>query len=276
MVNRVPKGAGRAAATARTNRHAQRTPLPPKAGKIEDAKEVLEAAGVGKKTRAKKTAAALAVSSAPAPDSTPATPAVFAKAAAFANYVEAAGWTVERQAEGEHATVIAARDDETIRLEWEGTRYIYPGSYAYGGRTMQVRNASQGRQLADRSPEDAAKEFARVSNVRRIGGGNGTPKPRAGLPFDVDLALDDEVISALRGKDVMWINSVSKVEDIATIPRDEHSKVHISVDGEERRVINFCCPIGGYRSVRVESIVDVGPAGTFWGRRKRRTGGDED
>lgn len=41
MTTTVRKGSGRPAATEKSNRHAQRTPLPPKAGVVEDAREVL-------------------------------------------------------------------------------------------------------------------------------------------------------------------------------------------------------------------------------------------
>jgi hypothetical protein len=41
MTTTVRKGAGRPAATEKSNRHAQRTPLPPKAGAVQDAKDVI-------------------------------------------------------------------------------------------------------------------------------------------------------------------------------------------------------------------------------------------
>jgi Rho termination factor, N-terminal domain len=41
MTTTVKRGAGRPAAAEKTNRHAQRTPLPPKAGVVEDAREVI-------------------------------------------------------------------------------------------------------------------------------------------------------------------------------------------------------------------------------------------
>jgi len=44
MTNYVKRGAGRATHAEKTNRHAQRTPLPPKPGQVEAAKEVIAAA----------------------------------------------------------------------------------------------------------------------------------------------------------------------------------------------------------------------------------------
>ena len=42
MTTTVKRGAGRPAATKKSNRHAQRTPLPPKAGQVQDAKDAIE------------------------------------------------------------------------------------------------------------------------------------------------------------------------------------------------------------------------------------------
>lgn len=47
-MNTVPKGTNRAGAAAKRSKHAQRTPLPPRTGQVEDAKEVIS---YGKMTR---------------------------------------------------------------------------------------------------------------------------------------------------------------------------------------------------------------------------------
>lgn len=84
MTTNVPKGAGRAAHTAKTNKHAQRTPLPPKGAtrgvsKKESAEAIAEVVEESKmlkaRSRGRKVASKAPTSTAPAAEPVPASPA---------------------------------------------------------------------------------------------------------------------------------------------------------------------------------------------------------
>lgn len=241
MTKIVNKGANRAAHTAKVNRHAQRTPLPPKPGVVESARQPVEAAS----------------SNGEGPDDRSA-----AKAQDFGAKALSLGWGVDYAPNGEVAELTATRGVETIVQAWSGGVWQYDASvYAYGDRNTKPRNASGASKLLARSEKDAAAEMAKVTSNRSFR--RAEPKDLAqtleaaqkALPFDPELATDEEVTGVLNGQALVWYNRMSGGNESALVSR---KGVRITRLPDGARVANFCCPVTGFRSCLVTSILRVG------------------
>lgn len=242
MTTQANKHGLRAAAAERSKKHAQRTPLPPKAGKIEDAKEAIAEA-------ASSTAAASSSRS-------------MGKAQGFAEKARATGWTVAIEEQGDDAVELTAtRGIETIVLAWSGGVFSYPTSfYAHGERNNKPRNASGASKLLARSAADAAAEAGKVASNKHF---------RKAEPKDIDVRLDeaqkrlpfgpndaDEIVTGiLAGQALTWWNSMSRNTESAIVSR---KGARITRTPEGKRIVTFCCPVTGYRSCYVEAILKVG------------------
>lgn len=251
----------RAAATERRNRHAQRTPLPPRAGAVAEAKEVLTAVGIAPGTVVvdSLTAVQAAVVDAKptgAPDRS------LAKAQAFAALCSQYGWDVAIAPVGDAVELTATRGAETIVQAWSGGVWDYAASfYAFGDRNTKPRNASGASKLLQRAADDAAAEATKVQANRHFR--KAEPKDittkldqaQRRLPFDPELATDEEISGVLAGQALTWYNRISRGTESAMVSR---KGVRISLTPAGERVVTFCCPVTGYRACLVTAILKVG------------------
>lgn len=244
MTTKANKHGLRAAAAERSNRHAQRTPLPPRPADVEDAREVL-AAG-----------AALMASDGPDVRS-------WGKAQNFASLAATAKWECVTDARGDAVEVSATRGNETIVQAWRGGVWQYDASvYAFGDRTTRPRNASGAIKLLNRSADDAAAEMSKVAANKSFR--KSEPKDLAAtletaqkyLPFSPELATDAEILAMVSGKSISWFNRLSRKEEAGIVGRGRQLRMTFNEDGA--RVLNFCCPVTGYRSLLVSAILKVG------------------
>lgn len=228
MTTTANKHGLRKAASERSNRHAQRTPLPPRAGVVEAAKAPVDL------------------------------PAHVAKAKAFADFCRQYGWEVKTSLIGDLAEVQARRGTEAIHQAWENGVY-HPASatYTVGDRTVLTRNVAAAKRYAERTPEDATKELERVASNRAFRRRETTPA-KMRLPFDPSTATDREVIDALAGKGVAWHNRFRQSPETAQTPRDPRRMRIEEQNGE--RVVLFCCPVTGFRAFRLSALTRVGRA----------------
>lgn len=256
MTKIVGKGAGRPAAAARNNKHSQRTPLPPKPGVVADVRETVIALDPGKTTGVAVQTATMA---APAPGAKS-----LGKAEAFAEKARAAGWQVSIEMDPEHdgAELTATRDGETLIQAWAGGVWQYPSSfYGYGDRNTRPRNASGAVKLLERSAEDARADAGKVAANKHFR--KAEPKDievkleeaQRRLPFDPDLAADELILAAVNGQALVWYNSLSRGQESALVSR-KGARISVTTDG--KRVLTFCCPVTGYRSCYVSSLLRVG------------------
>ena len=245
MTTHVRKGAGRPAATARSNRHAQHTPLPPKPGVVEQTREVLAAAASALESHGE----ALDARS-------------VGKARTFAEKAGELGWTVLKEVRGGACEVTATRGAETIVQAWAGGVWEYDASvYAFGDRTTKPRNASGALKLLARSEPDAAAEANKVQTNRHFrraepqGIQEKLEKAQKHLPFDPELATDEEVCGVLAGQAVVWYNRIGRSNESAIVGR-KGAWITMLPDGQ--RVVNFCCPVTGFRACLVTALLKVG------------------
>lgn len=263
MTTKANKFGLRKAAEERTNRHAQRTPLPPKAGVVEAAREPICTCGdpemgtlihsrncpLSPKTEDRSTEIH--------PETKSAT-----KAQAFTAKAESLGWSVAIGAVAGATEVTAQRGPETIVQAWAGGVWDYTVSfYAYGDRDTKPRNASGAGKLLARSADEAAAEFQKVQSNKHFR--KAEPKDievkleeaQRVLPFDPSLAPDEEICGILAGQAVVWYNRLSRGQESAIVGR---KGAWISQLPDGARVANICCPVTGYRSFLVTSILKVG------------------
>lgn len=246
MTTNANKHGLRAAAAAKSAKHAQRTPLPPRPGVVESARE------------------AIAESAEVVATAAPAGTRSLNKASAFQAKAEAAGWSVSMdvQPEADGVELTATRDGETIVQAWSGGVWQYPSSfYGYGDRNTRPRNASGAVKLLERSPEEARADAGKVAANKHFR--KAEPKDisvkleeaQRRLPFDPSVASDEIVAAAMSGQAVVWYNSLSRSQESALVSR---KGVRFSTTADGKRVVTFCCPVTGYRSCYVDAIMRVG------------------
>lgn len=242
MTTTVARGAGRPAASARRAKHAQRNPLPPKAGAVQAAKEAIAEAVNGDAGLLKRSAD---------------------KGDRFGETIKGAGWTTEVKAVPDttvSATATAVRGDETIIIRWDAGVFNYEESgYLIGDRRVRVRNVSQARQFALRPAEAAAQELQRVAENKawKRKEPRSAPSPRTQLSFDPATVAQDDLWDTLKGKTVKWHNRFRVEEEVARVSPNCSNYFRITGEGEERAV-HFNAVEGGARAVRLSAIVTVG------------------
>lgn len=231
MTNVASKHGLRAAAGERQNRHAQRTILPPR-------KDVSPPVAESKS---------------------------IVKGRAYAAKAEQAGWDVAR-AWGtagleDHIVVTSSRGNETIFIEWVNGVYQPTATYTIGDRTVKLRNAAAALAYAERTPEAATEELAKVSENRFFRRRETPPEEIQAkterLPFDREAALDDDVLTALLGRRITWHNRFSETTETGIFPTRIDRRFTRITEDEHGRVVHFICLQGGFRSFRLSSLLSV-------------------
>lgn len=233
MTTTASKHGLKQAATERRTRHAQKTPLPPRERVIAEEAGLVQATpdGEGKSS---------------------------AKARAFSEEISKGGWSCSPEfVSPEHVSLTAKRGKETIFIEWVHGVYQNTAAYTIADRTIKMRNASQAKQYAARTPEQGQEELEKVSS-NRFFRKRETPEDqlvRRPLPFDPATAMEPEILASLAGRRVTWHNRFREVSETAIFPQDPR-RVHFTEFADER-IINFCCPATGFRSFRLSALLQV-------------------
>lgn len=230
MTATVKRGAGRPAAAERTNRHAQRTPLPPRPGVVE--------------------AARMAVAASYSDDRSA------GKAEAFADRSRQQGWQTEIQARGDATEVTATRGPETIVQAWRGGVWQYDASvYAFADRTTKPRNAAGAVKLLEREATAAEAETQKVSTNTHFRKREPRELKTIVLPLDPELLTSEEATKYFKGRTVRWYNRWTRGSETATVSRG--TPVRVTRHGEEVTV-SFCCPVTGFRAFHLSAVLAVG------------------
>ncbi len=190
------------------------------------------------------------------------------KAALFMKNI-ADDWTTEVSSrEGEKTEVTATRGDESIKIHWlQGVFHNGNGIYTDPlGRTIVMRNASACLKQAEVSEEVALqKAQAKQAGKRtRKGSGMGRPKnapqaeevPQEQLPFDPEESTAKEIITAVEGKKITWVNTVSGKVQSATVKPSKANKILPGTAKSPSPIIQFMTEAGEC-AVRISSIKSV-------------------
>lgn len=187
------------------------------------------------------------------------------KAAAFAEEAINLGWTWDMQTEGESTTVVVKRGDETLEISWLGG--VFQGDtcvYQHAGRTaIKIHNASAAKKRMAVPAAEAEQEARKVTAHKAARGGvrksSVTTRRARELPF-TEASLDQEVLDALCGRTITWVNGTSGTEDSARIPQPSDVKKLTNApkigEGNRGRHITFNSASGA-RTVLLSSIIEV-------------------
>lgn len=244
MTNTV-KGAGRRRYEA-NKKHQQRTPLPPRnSTAIKQARDIV----------AEEVKAVIAEK-----------PQRVSKAQELALAAEGAGWEVERIINGNRKTVRATRSEsgELLEANWENNRACEPmGFYEINGRRAKLQHVTVAKKIMATPPEVAARNAENIQAARKAPRAVSHRTLAQGVPFDPATATDEEVLTAILGREITWRNVLSngEVEGIAVVP--ESGKQTRLDDDDLRdpatRQLTFCdAEGGGYYTVRLSALLSVG------------------
>lgn len=282
MTVTAPKGPRRAAHAAKTSRHAQRTPLPPKPGQVEEVREIIaEAATLAPKPRTRKTQSKVPASAPVSATATLGASKSAAKADAVREALEPHGWSVSiAPAPGHEASedvieLTARRGTEVLWISWTaGKMTLEPmPTYTIEDRTIKLKNASAVKIYGARPAEVGAKELDKVRTNRAFVKRPTQPR-KARLPFDPALATDEEVIAALSGTVVSWQNRRTQGTEVAYVNDRAKSARFISLTEKGGdRLFSFVCPQTGFRAFYLTALVRVG--GNPRSFKARRNGEDD-
>lgn len=189
------------------------------------------------------------------------------KADAFMDECEAAGWAVEFEwVDDDPNSVIvvakreyiagALRTHEELHFAWyrnkmENAFYVSGHENAVAKKISSVAGARP--YLTGTPPQPEARASTR--QVRRE-----TPVKRelkVMIPFDIETAYDDEILDACRGKTLVWWNDTSEDYERATVIGKNPNHYKIETGAAGRAILTFCSVETGFRSVALESLVQV-------------------
>lgn len=186
------------------------------------------------------------------------------KAAEFVDDCEQAGWDCDWEEIEDDieqcviTSVQAQRGDEEVNLRWHGKRYD-SGEYSHDGNTYRpVHNVGAARKLLEaegpvapkrrgRPPKPTVEEDGYDASIRIL--------PRK-LPFDIEAALDEEIIGAVRGKTLIWWNTQTLDYDRAQVLPARQRNIYMEESSKGRVILTFVSP-EGFRSVALDTLVQV-------------------
>lgn len=183
------------------------------------------------------------------------------KADAFMDEAEQAGWNVEFidhedvpgyivvKARREYIAE-ALRQEEVLDLSWSPTRLIeahyisgLPGEVAK--KLSSVAGAITRLNSSTPTTRKTSSTVKRDVPVKRI--------PKEKMPFDIEEAYDDEIFDAVRGRKLVWLNTISENYEEARVGM---KSLRIETGTAGRAILTFCSP-EGFRSVALENLVQV-------------------
>lgn len=244
------KGALRATATAKRDKAAQRTPLPPKnvAEIIADAQEAVAEAKAPRKRAPRKTAT-------PAPEPAP-EPAKKTKASRYAAELSALGWEPEITTTGTLVELVAKRGSEALYLAWNAEAHVSGTStYTIQDRTVKVRNPAEAMRVAGNTPAEAEAVQAKVASNRQFRRKATGPTIRV-IPFDRATATDAEIRAAIAEREITWHNSYAVQSEKAKVGTAKFIEIERRADGDV--IIKFVDPENGFKAFRLRNLEHVG------------------
>lgn len=185
------------------------------------------------------------------------------KAADFLAEAKLLSWAGTSETSGETTKVTVTRGAEAIEITW--INGVFQGDscvYQHAGRSaIKVHNASAAKKRMGATPDQAQEEAQKVTAHKAARAPKKTPLAarRSKLPF-TDASMDQEVLDAVYGKFITWVNGTSDTEDTDRVPTPQEVRKAANApkigEGPRGRFITFTGQ-SGFRDVLVSSIVRV-------------------
>jgi hypothetical protein len=181
------------------------------------------------------------------------------KLGALFRHADETGWAVVLRSDENVTYAKVTRSDEIIEIEWEDVHFI-SATYTLGGRTTSLRNVSAAKhamrvpeaEVAARVPRRAVQRAAaRAAHGLPVAKPVPAPKPTQ-LPFDPASATEAEVLAAVAGKKIAWVNSFTgAVESALFSPGTKNAKVTTTTVG--RRILSWPGDSQGYHQAAIRA-----------------------
>lgn len=184
-----------------------------------------------------------------------------AKAAEF-------GWESSSEVKGDETHVTAIRGGEKLTIWWKGNALIASPQYSYMGRKVGTHNtAGAYRQLA---AKPVIKPHRRRRAILQDQPETEQPIVRHELPFDILESPKSEILKAIRGNTLTWLNGMTGKVETSMVPykvsdkggvrlfnTDLKSTFYLKTGRNGRQYVSFMDPNGVYRAVYLDSILQV-------------------
>lgn len=171
------------------------------------------------------------------------------KAGSFADEAEALGWDVTRTLEDDGARIVrCTRGRERYNMSWTTNER---GAVVFDGGWHWVDDQAEPWANVAGALRKMAEPEAYVGTV--FAGSEDEVGQRVQLPFNPFFDSDTAIIDHVRGKTLVWVNSISGAEETGDVPA--HSD-NTRIRTVTRRVLDFASP-EGFRSVYIDAIVRV-------------------
>lgn len=186
------------------------------------------------------------------------------KAEKFAELAKEYGWDgAVTGGEDDRYDLELARGDERIFMWWQSNSMTEAPKYRYGAYECILRNASAVKKQLDQPPKQGTVRRRKVVTDLEIDVAN-IEVDTTYLPFDPEESPNKEILKAVRGNTVQWINSVGGFVESGHIPKFRNmdlTKFKITKNLEGRRILHFISEESAgvaFRSVYVDRIARVG------------------
>lgn len=179
------------------------------------------------------------------------------------------GWTANVSPAGDSITLAAVRGAESMLITWVNGGLQHPLTYSLAGvRDVKLRNVAAAlKQMAEQPNYSTSR--ARRPTVDT----DGEEIPREALPFEMD---DDDavIIRAVRGKVIIWKNSMVDQYERGQVPPPMRLEVpdgkggkkrilrtsrniYLTTSAAGRRILTFPAVNEQFRSVGLDAIVAI-------------------
>lgn len=180
-------------------------------------------------------------------------------AQALALFAESNGWKVKREVSGEVKTIIATRPDEEVTASWNNNAAFGPniGHHSHPNGVDPIKNAASAKRILILEPGNTPQPKEKVKRKTPV---KVDKLARVKLTFDPYKATDTELLDAVRGRKVTWVNHWANEPESANVPvNGKHTKIENSKSEETlgERILSFCDPVVGYRALFVGAIIKV-------------------
>lgn len=185
------------------------------------------------------------------------------KAKRFATEADGYKWSSTiTHPHGDEVHVVVVRGDERIHIWWRRGCLIETPKYTLAGRTISLHNAAGATRQLGLKP-DLSKAYRRPgAKVAHEVTEDGSLQPiRHPLPFDLYEASDKEILRALRGNRVTWLNGMTGLAETSMLPKMSNMNLedtfYLAENGKGRAYVSFMNEMGHFRAVYLDAILQV-------------------
>lgn len=168
------------------------------------------------------------------------------KAEKLANTLTQLDWHADviYRPELDESVVLASRNgSEYIEAVWREDLFVAPGTFIRGERVSRVRVPAELVAKATVSTTVQAE-----NNGRRV---------RYSVPFNPADTSVEEVLAAVRGRKVIFRNSLSGLLEEVHVDKYFVKKFKLEIGTAGRTIMTFAAAGEGFRSIALDSIVRV-------------------